>query len=122
MEDMESKYASLQFKRSLGSGLEGSVSILKREVSSAVGYERVREALVFGTEKHLVLFTEVSCVRVEGEKERKEGEIGLMSEGKVLCSFCRKGSDSLTGKSEFLSIGEKVRFTVFSAEDCDILD
>ena len=78
MEDMESKYASLQFKRSLGSGL-GSVSILKREVSSAVGYERVREALVFGTEKHLVLFTEVSCVRVEGEKERKEGEIGLMS-------------------------------------------
>ena len=121
MEDMESKYASLQFKRSLGSGL-GSVSILKREVSSTVGYERVREALVFGIEKHLVLFTEVSCVRVEGEKERKEGEIGLMSEGKVLCSFCRKGSDSPTGKSESLSIGEKVRFTVFSAEDCDILD
>ena len=121
MEDMESKYASLQFKRSLGSGL-GSVSILKREVSSAVGYERVREALVFGTEKHLVLFTEVSCVRVEGEKERKEGEIGLMSEGKALCSFCRKGSDLLNGKSESLSIGEKVRFTVFSADDCDILD
>ena len=45
-----------------------------------------------------------------------------MSQGKALCSFCRKGSDLLTGKSEFLSIGEKVRFTVFSAEDCDISD
>ena len=66
-----------------------------------------------------MLFTEVSCIRVEGKKESEEGEMGLMSQGKTLCSFCRKGSDLLRGKSESLSLGEEIEFTVLSAEDSD---
>ena len=57
-----------------------------------------------------MLFTEEFCVRVEGKKESEEGEIGLMSQGKTVYSFCRKGSDLLIGKSESLSLGEEIEF------------